>query len=351
MDSQIPNSQLQRRGPDRDTPAEIPVLIVGGGPIGLTTSLLLSHHGIRSLLVEQHPGTSTYPKARLIKARTMEIFRQLGIEQAIREVAIPHTRNLIWARSLAGEELLRTPLEEVLPEPVRDWSPTWGCTSAQDVVEPVLLEHARQHEEAQIRFNTQLAIFEQRDDHVLATLVHRPSGRAQQVRARYLIGADGSHSKVREALGIRMLGQPILAHNVNILFRADLGQWVGDRQVNICVIMNPQAPGLLLYNGGDRWRFTAFYDPQQGQHAEDFTPERCLHIIRTAVGVPDVPVELGEISPWNDAALVAERFCDHRVFLAGDATHEMSPKGGFAMNVGVEDVHNLAWKLAAVLKD
>src|SRR5512135_591953 len=273
---------------DRDIPAEIPVLIVGGGPIGLSMSLLLSHHGIRSLLVEQHPGTSTYPKARLLKARMMEIFRQLGIEQAIRDVAIPHNRNLILAHSLAGEELHRRPLETVLPEFVRDWSPTSGCTSTQDVVEPVLLDHARRKEHAQIRFNTQVASFEQRDDHVLATLVHRPSGRVQQVRAQYLIGADGAHSSVRQALGIRMSGQPVLSYYINLLFRADLSRWAGDREINICIITNPEAAGLLLYNGGNHWRFTAFYYPDQGQHPEDFTPEHCLQIIRTAIGVPEL---------------------------------------------------------------
>jgi putative polyketide hydroxylase len=341
MDSQVPN---------RDVPAKIPVLIVGGGPVGLSMSLLLSHYGIRSLLVEQHPGTSTYPKARLLKARMMEIFRQLGIEQAIRNVAIPHNRNLIFAGSLAGEEIHRRPIETVLPEFVRDWSPTSGCTSTQDVVEPVLLEHARRNEQAQVRFNTQLASFEQRDDHVLAVLVHRPSGRVQQVRAQYLIGADGAHSPVRQALGIRMLGQPVLSYAINILFSADLSRWVGDREINICIIVNPGAMGLLLHNGGDRWRFSTFYYPDQGQRPEDFTPERCLHIIRMAMGVPDLAVELGEITAWNDAALIAERFCDRRIFLAGDSEHVMSPVGGFALNVGVEDAHNLAWKLAAVLK-
>ena len=350
MDSKARNVSGQLIEPNRDVPAEIPVLIVGGGPIGLTTSLLLSHHGIRSLLVEQHPGTSTYPKARFIKARTMEIFRQLGIEQAIRQVAIPHARNLIWARSLAGEELLRRPVETETPEPVRDWSPTWGCTSTQDVVEPVLLGQARGYAPAQIRFNTQLASLEQRDEHVLATVVHRPSGRVQRVRAQYLVGADGAHSPVRQALGIRMLGQPVLAHRVDILFRADLARWTGDREINICFVMNPEAPGLLLYDGGNRWRFTAFFYPEQGQRPADFTPERCSQLIRTAVGVPGLQVELGEITPWNDAALFAERLYDRRAFLAGDAMHVMSPSGGFAMNVGIEDAHNLAWKLASVLK-
>ncbi len=210
MDAQFQDRTAKSMESDQEGSADIPVLIVGGGPIGLSMSLLLSKHGIRSMLVEQHPGTSTYPKARLLKTRAMEIFRQLGIEQAIRAVAIPSNHNLIFARSLAGEELHRRPLETVLPEFVRNWSPTSGCTSTQDVVEPVLLEHARRNDQAQIRFDMQLASFEQRDEQVLATLVHRPSGRVQHVRAQYLIGADGSHSTVREALGIHMLGQPVL---------------------------------------------------------------------------------------------------------------------------------------------
>lgn len=350
MDSQTYSAAGQLEEPRPDVPGEIPVLIVGGGPVGLTISLLLSHHGIRSLLVEQHPGTSIYPKARLIKARTMEIFRQLGIEQAIRDVAIPHTRNGIWVRSLAGEELLRLPFETLLPEPVRDWSPTWGCTSTQDAVEPALLAAARQLAPAQIRFSTQLTSFEQHEDHVLATLVHRPTGRMQQVRAQYLVGADGSHSPVREALGIRMLGQPILQSRVNILFRADLSRWVADREINICFVINPEVPALLLYNGGDHWRCEVIYHPDRGQRPEDFTPERSLQIVRAAVGVPDLAVEIGEITPWNDGALVAERFYDRRVFLAGDAAHVMSPQGGLAMNTGIAEAHNLAWKLVAVLK-
>ncbi len=338
-------------GTDQNTPAEIPVLIAGGGPVGLAASLLLSQHGIRSLLVEQHPGTSTYPKARLINARTMEILRGLGLEQNLREVAIPHARNVIYAPSLAGAEIMRRPMEKVIPEAVRDWSPTWGCTSTQEMIESVLLARARQQAAAQIRFNTQLASFEQRDDQVRATLVHRPSGRVQQVRARYLIGADGSHSAIRDALGIRLLGQPVLSHSVSILFRADLSRWVGDREINMCVItMNPAANGLLINDGWNRWRFIAFYDPADGEGPEDFTHERCVQVVRAAIGVPELTVELYGIAPWSDAALVAERFYDRRVFLAGDAAHQMSPAGGFGMNTGIQEAHNLAWKLAAVLQ-
>lgn len=349
MDSENRNVESPFIQPDRDKLAEIPVLIVGGGPVGLTTSLLLSHFGIRSLLVEQHPGTSTYPKARLINARTMEIFRQLGIEQAMRDIAIPHARNVIYASSLAGDEIMRRPMEKVIPEAARDWSPTWGLTSTQEVIESVLLARARRLATAQIRFGTQLASFEQGHDHVLATLVHRPSGRVQHVRSQYLVGADGSHSTVREALGIRMLGQPVLSYSVSILFRADLSPWVGDREINMCVVANPKASGLLITDGGNRWRFMAFYYPEDGERPEDFTPERCVQVARAAVGVPELTVDLYGIAPWNDAALVAERFSDHRVFLVGDAAQQMSPAGGFGMNAGIQEANNLAWKLAAVL--
>ncbi len=332
-----------------DDSGKIPVLIVGAGPVGLSTSLLLSYHGIRSLLVEQHPGTTVYPKARLINARTMEIFRQLGLEQAVRTIAIPHTHDLILTTSLAAKETVRFPAETVNPEPVKEWSPTWGCTITQEVLEPVLLAKARQSKLAHFQFSTQLVSFTQFDDGVQATLLHRPSGRVRQVCARYLIGADGSHSTVRDTLGIRMVGEPVLKYYVNILFRADLSPWTRDREINIASITNPQAPGLLLFNGADRWRFSTFYYPEKGQRPEDFTPDYCKQLIRVAIGVPELAVELDDIKPWNDAALVAEHFSDRRVFLAGDSTHLMSPMGGFGMNVGIQDAHNLAWKLAAVI--
>lgn len=336
---------------NRNTEDKIPVLIVGGGPVGLSSSLLLSYYGIRSLLVEQHPGTTIYPKARLINARTMEIFRQLGLEQTIRAIAIPHTHDLIVTTSLANREIVTIPAETVNPEPVKEWSPTWGCTITQEVLEPELLAQARQSKLAQFQFSTQLASFTQNDEGVQATLIHRPSGRVRQVCARYIIGADGSHSTVREALGIPMVGEPVLKYYVNILFRADLSTWMHDREINIASITNPQAPGLLLYNGADRWRFSTFYYPEKGQRPEDFTPEHCRQLICMAVGVPELTVELDDIKPWSDAALVAEHFSDRRVFLAGDSTHIMSPMGGFGMNVGIQDAHNLAWKLAAVLVD
>jgi 2-polyprenyl-6-methoxyphenol hydroxylase-like FAD-dependent oxidoreductase len=336
---------------DTDLPTEIPVLIAGGGPVGLCTSILLSHHGVASLLVEKHAGTSIHPKARFVNARTMEVFRQVGVEQAMRDVALPDARNALAAKSLAGEVIASRLVETMIPESVRDWSPTSGCSSTQDVFEPVLLAHARArlHPSAQIRFHTELVDFERTDDHVVATVLDRRTDQARHVRARFLVGADGARSRVRDRLGISMHGRPALSHSVNILFRADLTRWTAGRSINVCFIANPDAAGLLLHNGGDRWRFTAFYDPDKGDKPEDFTAERCLQLVRAAVGVPDLAVELGQPFAWSAALLIAERFSDGRAFLVGDAAHLMPPAGGFGMSAGIQSAHNLAWKLAAVL--
>jgi 2-polyprenyl-6-methoxyphenol hydroxylase-like FAD-dependent oxidoreductase len=334
-------------------PGEVPVLIAGGGPVGLSAAILLAHQGVTSLLVEQHAGTSIYPKARFINARTMEIFRQVGVERPMREVALSDSRNVLWAKSLTGEVTMSRPIETMIPEAVRDFTPTPGCTSPQDAFEPVLLAHAQRGlaTAADVRFRAELVGLEQRaPEQAVASVLDRQTGKTHEVRARYVIGADGAHSRVREILGIQMHGLPVLTHSVTILFRADLSRWTAGRSVNVFFITNPDAAGLLLPNGGNRWRFTAFYYPEKGEKPEDFTPERCLRLVRTAVGLPDVPIELGQTWAWSDGVLVADRFGEGSAFLVGDAEHLMPPAGGFGMSVGIQSAHNLAWKLAAVLK-
>src|SRR6185436_4565771 len=326
---------------------DVDVFIAGGGPVGLTASILLSRLGVSSLLVERHPGTSIHPKARGINTRTMEIFRQCGVESAVRAAGLhpEQSRFIIWARSLAGEELERRVPARSRPE-AQQLSPVLRCLCAQDDLEPVLRAHAEALEPGQLRFGAELTDFRQDAEHVTATLREREGDSV--VRARYLIAADGARSRVRETLGIPMRGTPGLYRSLNVLLRADLRPWTADRPAALYFIEQPGLKATFLtINGVNRWGFLINNLPVDGP-ADDYTPERCAAIVRQAAGVPDLDVEILGAVPWVAAAQVAERYRDGRVFLAGDAAHHMPPTGGFGLNTGVQDVHNLAWKLAGV---
>lgn len=282
----------------------------------------------------------------------MEVFRQGGLEQAVRESGLPSDRACyaVWARTLLEEELDRRLTATATAGLSDAISPTSGCTISQEMLEPVLLAHARESMLGEIRFGHELIACSQDTSGVTATALDRIGRETMQVRAQYLIGADGAHSRVRELLGIPMVGNSALAHRINILFRADLSRWVEGRSINLCFIQHPDARGALaVIDGRERWSFQALYVPEAGQHTEDFTTERCIELIRAAVGVPDLPVEVLRVAPWSSSTRVAARFREERMFLAGDAAHEMSPAGGHGMNTGIQDVQNLVWKLAAVL--
>lgn len=330
---------------------DVPVLIVGGGPVGLTASIYLSHFGIESLLLERHPGTAILPKARGINVRTMEMYRQLGLEDAIRAVAMPARfgGNVIWSESLAGREIKRlqpgrgTPANQAL-------SVTGNCGCAQDVFEPVLRQRAEASPPGQLRFATRLVEWQCADGQVHAT-IEDSSGRRENVRARYLIAADGTQSGVRNQLGIARHGEPDVYDSINIHMMADLSRWVSERPAALYLIEQPDLRGTFLtINGSDRWGFLVTSLSHYGYTPEQFTPEFCTRIVRQAVGSDDLDIQVLGVSAWKASALVAERYRAGPVFLAGDAAHEMPPTGGFGLNTGVQDIQNLAWKLAAVLR-
>jgi putative polyketide hydroxylase len=203
----------------------------------------------------------------------------------------------------------------------------------------------------QVRFQHELTSFVADAAGVSARIVDRATGNERHVRAAYLLGADGARSRVRQELGIQMLGSTGISHNVFIHFRAELAPWFAERPPYLVFIAGPQGPGpLLTVNGADEWLYGAHYDPGRGQSAEDFTPERSLALVRDVVGVDELPMEFLGLTSWTSSAVVAERYAAGRVFLAGDAAHETTAAGGFGMNTGIQDVHNLAWKLAAVLQ-
>ncbi|MFI5979830.1 FAD-dependent oxidoreductase [Streptomyces sp. NPDC051555] len=330
----------------------VPVLVVGGSLVGLSTSLFLSRHGIRHLLVEKHAGTSEHPRGRGINARTMELFRTAGAEPAIRRAAAALAGNngILQTESLTGDQH-NWLVKEVDPGgALARFSPTGWCLCSQNNIEPELAAQSRA-QGADVRFSTELMSFDQDENGVDALVKDRETGEHIRVRADFLIAADGPRSPVREALRIPQTGGGELFHNVSITFRShQLTEVLGDLRFIVCYLIRPGADGALLPVDNDTlWVFHAPWHPDQGETLEDFTDERCVRQIREAIGVPDLDVAIGGKAPWHAAERVAVRYSSGRVFLAGDAAHEMCPTGAFGSNTGIQDAHNLAWKIAAVL--
>lgn len=329
--------------------------------MGLCASIMLSYNGVSSLLVERHSGTSPYPKARALNSRTMEIFRQLGIETDVRRISLPPEDSgyAVWMKTLAdGRELSRKKMIAVGPdESYNSLTPTPGCTSSQDILEPLLLRAAQSKFSAssnsQISFDTELVDLEQNFDGVSVVVTNHKTMEKKIINAKYVIAADGASSRVRDILGIRMVGADIPGFTINILFRADISRYIEGRSINMCIIRNQEAPearGVLAkLPVRDLWYFQASAGLALGHPSpikEGYSPERCKEIIRKVVGEDDIDLEVIRAVPWSTSAKYAERFAAGRVFLAGDAAHLMPVTGGFAMNTGIQEVHNLTWKIA-----
>ncbi|AVZ76016.1 monooxygenase [Streptomyces lunaelactis] len=338
---------------DEKVDERVPVLIVGGSLVGLSTSLFLGRHGVRHLLVEKHAGTSKHPRGRGNNVRTMELLRSAGIEPEVREAAsvLAENHGILQARSLTGDDQ-EWLFKEIDPGgALARFSPTGWCLCSQNDLEPVLLSCARD-QGGDLRFSTELLSFDQDATGVTAVVKNRDTGEHSTVRADYLVAADGPRSPVREQLHIGQSGNGDLFHNVSITFRSrQLADVLGERRFIVCYLTNPEADGALLpVDNEEQWVFHAPWHPDRGETLEDFTDERCAEHIRTAIGAPGLDVEITGKAPWHAAERVAERYSQGRVFLAGDSAHEMSPTGAFGSNTGIQDAHNLAWKLAAVLE-
>ena len=336
--------------------ARVPVLIIGGGIVGLSASLCLSYHGIHSLLIERHKGTSIHPRARSVNARTMEVFRRLGIDDLVREAgaSLSPTKGIYSGPSLREviESHPRQEGERKIPGVglLAGVSPMTGMFVTQDMIEPVLVDVARKNG-GDAKFNTECLSVEQDGESITATLKDRASDAISTVRADYLIAADGAGSPIRTHLNVPTTGRGTMGHLLNILFHADLKSLVHQREFSLCTIERPGVCGLFTsINNSDRWVFHLSYDPSKGEKASDFPVETCKELLRTALGMPEVGIEIESILPWEPSVRIAEALQHGRIFLAGDAAHQMPPWGGQGANSGVADAYNLAWKLAMVLK-
>ncbi len=329
------------------TERHFPVLIVGAGPVGLSLAGDLATRGVRSLLIEKTDGTIVQPKMDMVGVRTMEFCRRWGIVEWVEQSPYPrdYPQDNVWLESFTGVEFGREPMVCKDEEPLPKQSPQKRERCPQDMFDPILTRFARQFDETEIEYETELESFTQSDDGVVAELRHK-DGTIETVRADYLVGTDGAASTVRRALDIPMHGRPVLTYTTNVIFRCkDLPSLHDKGKAYRFIFIGEEGTWLTIVaiDGADRWRLS-YVGSQERRTLEE---DEIHSLIQRAMGKP-FDYEIESVMPWVRRALVAETFGKGRVFLAGDSCHLTSPTGGFGMNTGIADSVDLSWKIAAV---
>jgi putative polyketide hydroxylase len=324
------------------------VIIIGGGPVGLSAAICLANQGIESVLIEKHPSTTNHPKARGVNGRSMELFRSWGLEDQMKQYLMPKEAfRFTWMEDLQGKEILR--VEATID--YSQYSPTEREIIAQDNVETELYKKAKSLPLIDLRFNTEMVNAFQDDEQVTVEIVNRVTNQKETLTAQYLIAADGASSSLRTLFNIEMEGVDNLGEFCNIYCKMNLDKYVAYRPSAGFMFTRPDLRGtfMLSKRGFQEWLLGVRLDPSRNLTSESFTDEYCLEYVKKVINDPEVDVRLINKAFWTMAALIAKQYRVGRVFLAGDAAHRLPPTGGFGMNTGIQDVHNLAWKLAMVI--
>jgi putative polyketide hydroxylase len=335
-----------------------PVLIVGAGPVGMMSAMLLARQGVQSVLIERRKELTAHPKGRGFNARSMELFRQCGmLDDMI--AAQPKTEQVQHVAVGAGVD---DPDLKIMPffgaeQSVRDYSPAINIVGGQDIVEMVVVSHLRRFGAVNVIYDCELNAIAQTTDGVTAK-ASRADGTELHFAADYVIAADGARSPVRGLLGRTMEQRsPILNQNVNILFRADLTPWMD--KFGTCAFMTilakdrPGLRGILAImstvRSPDERTYNVVLRPDETPDMINF--DNAADWIRREAGLPtDLPIEIMSISPWDAAARLNDKLRDGRVFFAGDAGRTIPPAGALGMNTGLIDANNACWRIAMAVK-
>ncbi|HVD55568.1 MAG TPA: FAD-dependent monooxygenase [Thermoleophilaceae bacterium] len=322
---------------------EVPVLVVGAGPAGLAAAIELARHGMPSLLIERRTTLSSHPRATVLSLRSMELVRAWGLEAEVRARSAEVDPRMLEAETLANAAA-GTALQVGYPsaEQSRMISPTTPACVAQDDLEPLLLAHLRAAPQSSVELGTELTGIFFGPDGARADLRDVRTGALRTVHARYVVAADGARSAVRRALGIPLIGPDNLMEGYTTLFRAPLWDVVGEHRHLIYSVTHAAAPGVFVPAGpSDRWLYGGAGAPDD---------HRTARLIRLGAGVPDLPVRIEQARHFSSGAQIAERWASGCVFLAGDAAHRVTPRGGTGLNLALHDGYDLGWKLGWVLR-
>ena len=329
-----------------------PVLIVGAGPVGQLAALLLSTHGIPSMLIDKRLTTLTAPKAHAVNPRTLEICESVGVSAA-RLRALGASANdggdVRFVGTLTGPEFGSLPYERQ-DEAALAATPFPLSNIPQPVFEEELISVIRETADIDFRRGTECTGLVDAGDAVTATLVDTQSDEKVTLSFSYVIAADGAGSKIRQSLGVEMDGPEALSDNLMIHFSADLRALTEGKRGVLYFLFEPGVNGALIaYDHAGTWVLMHPWNPVT-EKLEDYDETRCKSLIYRAIGqaVPDATIE--NVSPWTMSAQIARQYRTGRVFLAGDAAHRFPPTGGLGLNTGAGDVQNLTWKLASVLR-
>jgi 2-polyprenyl-6-methoxyphenol hydroxylase-like FAD-dependent oxidoreductase len=333
---------------------ETEILVIGGGPVGLSTALLLAGQGVQCILVEKNESISNHPKASAFNTRTMEILRQLNIANEVYARTGP-VGGVSFYTSLSGYKLGEIKMSEH-PGYINTLlasTPSPLTISSQIVLESILRQHADASKSIEVRFATEKLKLTQSENHVDVDVIDHSTNTPSTIRAKYVIACDGAGSPTRKEHHRKMIGPPAFGYQINVYIKADIESLVNaEAHQALYWIATKEASGVFIGLGGDwkHWCFNFSYYPQHGEKIEDFTEEACLNKIQAALGTDKLPVEILSIGPWVLCGQVIDEFREGRVFFGGDAAHLNIPTGGFGFNTGMQEIHNLAWKIAYVLR-
>jgi 2,4-dichlorophenol 6-monooxygenase len=345
---------------------EVPVLIIGGGGCGLSSSIFLSNLGVDHLLVERHSGTSNLPKAHYLNQRTMEVYRQHGVADRIYEVgaSLENFGKIQWKTSLGGDR----PIDGRLIHEMDAFGggstrqryeidgPSLSTNYPQLRLEPLLREEAEKRAPGQIQYSHEVTAWEHLEHGgVEATVLNRETNESHTVKARYVIAADGGKT-IGPALNVEMTGPTSMVDMVSTHFSADLSEYVDDETL-ITWFLNPEGEsswgsGAMVKMGptwdrhSEEWVVHFAFRPDD---PERFNEDAIVPRLRELLKLPDLPLTVHKVSHWILDRIVAQQWRFGDIFLAGDAAHRQPPTTGLGLNTGIQDAHNLAWKLAAVL--